>query len=75
MGNVLGIKARKKTMQNKNQSILNGNGLSCQGRFRLDNFFSERGVRHWNKLPTKVVKSPSPDIFKKRVDVALSDMI
>ena len=58
---------------------MRGSGLKLhQGRFRLDtrkNLFTERAVRHWNRLPREVVVSPSLEALKKRIDMALQDMV
>ena len=39
------------------------------------NVFTERVVRDWNRLLRVVVESPSLEVFKKRVDVALQDTV
>jgi len=56
-----------------------GNGLRVhQGRFRWDirrNFFTESVVRLWNRLPREMVESPSLELLKKCVYIALWDMV
>ncbi|KGL89057.1 hypothetical protein N301_03149, partial [Charadrius vociferus] len=55
------------------------NGFKLEeGRFRLNirkNFFTLRVVRHWNRLPGEAVDAPSLEVFKARLDGALSNLV
>jgi len=49
-----------------------------EGRFRLDirkKFFTMRVVKHWTRLPREVVTAPSVEVFKARLDDALSNLV
>ena len=38
-------------------------------------FFTQRVVTHWNRLPKEVVDAPSLGAFKARLDVALGSLV
>ncbi|KFR15370.1 hypothetical protein N306_08332, partial [Opisthocomus hoazin] len=49
-----------------------------EGRFKLDirkKFFMIRVVKHWPTLPREAVDAPSLEMFKARLDGALSNLI
>lgn len=60
-------------------NMAKGNDLRlCQVRFRLDitkKNFTKRVVKLWNKLFREVVESPSLEVFKRCIGVALRDMV
>ncbi|KFR09036.1 hypothetical protein Y956_03918, partial [Nipponia nippon] len=55
------------------------NGFKLKdGRFGVDlrkKFFTVRVVRHWKRLPREAVDAPSLEVFKARLDGALSNLV
>ena len=39
------------------------------------NIFTERVVKHWNRLPRVAVESPSLEVLKKQEDMAIQDKV
>lgn len=50
----------------------------CHGRLRPDirkRFFTGGVIKHWNRLPKDMVESPSLEVLRKRVAVALGNVV
>lgn len=48
------------------------------GKFRLDvrrTFFLYRVVRHWHRLPRKLVEAITLEVFRARLDEALGSLV
>ena len=56
-----------------------GDGFKLkEGRFRLGvrkESFTVRVVRWWNRLPREAVDAPSLEVFRARLDGALSNLV
>ena len=40
-----------------------------------EDFLTETVTKHWSRLPREVVESPSLEVFERRVDVVLRDIV
>jgi len=49
--------------------------MKTTGPNQEEDFHTEGGGVHWNRLPKEVVDAPSLKAFKARLDVALGSLI
>jgi len=72
-------KARERLFRRVCSDRTSGNGFTLkEGIFRLEirkKFFTMRVMRHWNRLSREVVSAPSLEVFKARLDGALSNLV
>ena len=47
----------------------------CQATLQRKKFFTMRVVKHWHRLPREAVDAPSLEVFKARLDGALSNLL
>ena len=70
---------RKRLFMRVDSDRTRGNGFKLrQRRFRLGirrRFFTQRVMKHWNRLPNEVMDAPSLEAFKARLDVALGSLV
>ncbi|KAK4825975.1 hypothetical protein QYF61_003544, partial [Mycteria americana] len=48
--------------------------MPLRSHVKISQHFTMRVVRHWNRLPREVVDTPSLEVFKARLDGALSNL-
>jgi len=41
----------------------------------IRDFFTMRVMKHWNRFPREAVAAPSLEVFKARLDGALSNLV
>ena len=61
-----------------NSDRTRGNGFKLRWDIQVDirrKFFTQRVVKHWNRLPKEILDAPSLEEFRARLDVALGSLV